>query len=112
MKKILAILFTLFLSSCYITEPRYIELNQRRSYHWDPIYYGPQIIDPLYFNRRYYQRPPIVIYRDRVVPQPKTQPQRPRVNAFGPTAPPSAPRQSPKSSPIRTFPKKDDRKEK
>jgi hypothetical protein len=106
MKKILTILFILSLSSCYITEPRYIELNQRRSYHWDPIYYGPQFIDPLYFNRRYYQRPPVIIYRDRVVPQ-KPKVREPRRNAFGPTAPPSAPRQSPRSAPIREFPKKD-----
>ena len=113
MKKITLALFLLVLSGCFVSEPQgYTDYRERRVYNWDPIYYGPQIIDPLYFNRRYYQRPPIVIYRDRVVPQPKTQPQRPRVNAFGPTAPPSAPRQSPKSSPIRTFPKKDDRKEK
>jgi hypothetical protein len=75
-------------------------------YDWDPIYYVPGYVDPFFYRRE----PPIIIYRDRYVPVPR-QPQQPRRNAFGPTAPPPAPR-SPRTAPIREFPKKDDKKNK
>jgi len=105
MKKALIILFLLSLSSCFITEPTgYIDYRQRRVYDWDPIYYVPGYIDPFFYRRE----PPIIIYRDRYVPVPR-QPQQPRRNTFGPTAPIYVPRDS-KSAPIRTFPKKEEKK--
>ena len=106
MKKIVAILFLVFLSGCFVSQrPGYIDYRERRMYDWDPIYYVPGFYDPFF-----YRSPrPIIIYRDRPVPTPR--PQEPRRNAFGPTAPPSAPRFTPRNAPIREFPKKEDRKD-
>jgi hypothetical protein len=88
MKKTLIILFLISLSSCFVAEPAgYIDYRQKRMYDWDPIYYVPGYIDPFFYRRDV----PIIIYRDRYIPVPR-QPQQPRRNAFGPTAPPSAPR--------------------
>lgn len=90
---------------CYAPRTGYIDYRERRMYDWDPIYYVPGYIDPFF-----YRREPIIIYRDRFVPVPR-QPQQPRRNNFGPSVPsPSAPRGG--SAPIRTFPKKEENKEK
>jgi hypothetical protein len=118
MKKILTLLFLVFLSSCYINEPTgYIDYRQRRMLDWDPIYYVPGYIDPFFYRRE----PPIIIYRDQYLPIPR-RPQQPRRNQFSPYVPqPQQPRRSfspspsqppPQSgprvrtAPIREFPKK------
>ncbi len=103
-KYLLTLLLAIGFSSCYVyDEVRVSSTPQPRFYQyhsWDPIYGYPY----------YYYRSPQTIV---VVPrQPKVRViQEPRRNAFGPTAPPSAPRgPRPQQAPIRTFPKKDDKK--
>ena len=109
MKKILTLLFLVFLSSCYITEPTgYIDYRQRRMLDWDPIYYVPGYIDPFFYRRE----PQIIIYRDQYLPIPR-RPQQPRRSfSPSPSQPPSQSGPRVRTAPIREFPKKDDNKEK
>lgn len=107
MRKILVIFLLLSIVGCYAPRTGYIDYRERRMYDWDPIYYVPNYIDPFF-----YRREPIIIYRDsyRYTPTPR-QPQQPRRNNFAPSVPqPSYPRGG--SAPIRTFPKKEEKKEK
>ena len=101
MKRFLVTLFAIIgFSSCYVYDEVRISSAPQQRFYWDPIYGYPQY---------YYRTPQTVI----VVPrnQPKVRViQEPRRNAFGPTAPPSAPRPRPQQAPIRTFPKRDDKK--
>jgi hypothetical protein len=107
MKKTLIILFLATLSSCYIARPGYIDYRQRQMLNWDPVYYTPRYFSPLLYQ---YTRPvtPTIIYRDRYVPVP-SRPQQPRVQNNKPYTPP-VPQSG--NAPIRTFPKKDDQKDK
>jgi hypothetical protein len=104
MKKILFIFLILSVVGCYAPRTGYIDYRDRRMYDWDPIYYTPGYIDPFF-----YRREPIIIYRDRYryTPVPR-QPQQPRRNNFAPSVP--QPRGG--SAPIRTFPKKEENREK
>ena len=104
MKKLIFLFLFVIFSSCYAPRTGYIDYRDRRMYDWDPIYYAPGYIDPFF-----YRREPIIIYRDRYryAPVPR-QPQQPRRNNFAPSVP--QPRGG--SAPIRTFPKKEENKEK
>lgn len=106
MKKIVAILFLVFLSGCFVSQrPGYIDYRERRMYDWDPIYYTPGFYDPFFYSP-YYRRQPVIIYRDRPVPTPR--PQEPRRYNFNPQ--PSRPNIGGSNAPIRRFPdKKDDK---
>jgi len=101
MKKILTLLFLVSLSSCFITEPTgYIDYRQRRMYDWDPVYAIPGYIDPFFYRRE----PPIIIYRDRYVPVPRSRVQEPRKSNLAPSNPSSRPNNSSGSNaPIRRF---------
>jgi hypothetical protein len=102
MKRILFIFLLFLVAGCYTPRTGYIDYKDRRMYDWDPIYYIPGYIDPFF-----YRREPIIIYRDRYIHTPR-QPQQPRNNGLGPTAPPHTPI-VPRTAPIREFPKKDKR---
>lgn len=107
MKKILGFFLILALTGCFAPRPGYIDYRDRRMYDWDPIYYVPGYIDPFFYRRQ----PPIIIYRDRVLPRYRT-PQRPRTENLRPYTPQSPFRPNGGSAPIRQFPKKDDKREK
>jgi hypothetical protein len=97
---LLSFLLVIGFSSCYVYDEVRVNSAPQPRFYWDPIYGYPHY---------YYTRPQTII----VVPrQPKVRViQEPRRNAFGPTAPPSAPRgPRPQQAPIRTFPKRDDKK--
>jgi hypothetical protein len=107
MKRIILILTAAFaFTGCYVQEQvptRYRDLSPLYRYYYDPIY-------DFYPNPYLYRPAPRTII---VTPAPKPKVrviQEPRRNAFGPTAPPSAPRPRPQQSPIRTFPKRDDKR--
>jgi hypothetical protein len=106
MKKLAFLLLLTIFSSCYVPRTGYIDYRERRMYDWDPIYYVPGYIDPFF-----YRREPIIIYRDRVVPQYRT-PQRPRTENLRPYSPQPPSNSNRGSAPIRQFPKKEDKKEK
>jgi hypothetical protein len=107
MKKLLLLLFVLGFSSCLPLRTGYIDYRQGRMYDWDPIYYVPGYVDPFFYRRE----PPVIIYRDRVVPRYRT-PQRPRTENLRPYTPQPPTNPNRGSAPIRQFPKKDDKKEK
>jgi hypothetical protein len=107
MKRIILILTAAFaFAGCYVQEQvptRYRDLSPLYRYYYDPIY-------DFYPNPYLYRPVPRTII---IAPAPKPKVhviQEPRRNAFGPTAPPSAPRSRPQQSPIRTFPKRDDKR--
>jgi hypothetical protein len=96
---LLTLLLIIGFSSCYVYDEVRVNSAPQPRFYWDPIYGYPHY---------YYTRPQTII----VVPrQPKVRViQEPRRNAFGPTAPPSAPRPKSSQAPIRTFPKRDDKR--
>lgn len=112
MKKLLIFILVAAFSSCFTPRTGYIDYKERRMIDWDPIYYVPGYFDP-FFYRPFYRTPPTVIYRDRIVPVP-SRPQQPRVENVRPYTPPPSPQQAPRqgTAPIRTFPKKEENKEK
>lgn len=107
MKKILSFFLILTFSSCFTPRTGYIDYRERRTYDWDPVYYVPGYIDPFFYRRE----PPVIIYRERVVPSYRT-PQRPRTENLRPYTPKPPSNPSKGSAPVRQFPKKDDKKEK
>jgi len=107
MKRILLIAL-IALSGCYVTNPRYIDLNDpiRQSipqsrwwWYQDPLYWG-------YPAPHFYRQPIIINPAPRVV-VPRA-PQQPRQYNLNPQPQPPVKREG--SAPIRTFPKNEDKK--
>lgn len=106
MKAVATILLILSISSCYVYDNSYYNPDRTvRRYDYYYNYPTYPYLRPTPYS--YYQRPSIIVIEKN---NQKYVKPAPRVNSFGPTAPPSAPRNP--SAPIRTFPRKDDKKDK
>jgi len=107
MKKLITLIALIFLSSCYVSYPRYYNPNSTPSrppvydrWWWfnDPIYFS-------YPSVPYYRTPIIVNPAPRVV-----VPQQPRQYNLNPPKPQQPRSGNSGNAPIRTFPPKDDKK--
>lgn len=110
MKKLITLIALLFLSSCYVSYPRYYDPTRTPSrpsvydrWWWfnDPMYFG-------YPSLPYY-RTPIIIKPAPPTPR-VTVPQQPRQYNLNPPKPQQPRSGNSGNAPVRTFPPKDDKK--